>query len=101
MVSSRQKILQEGDLDFFLAHHAFEFGDFLLFLLELACSTESFRPIFFELLLPVGERHRMHFVGAGNLGVGSGGLKRLKDNLQFEFGAVRLAHSGWVGFVCW
>ena len=41
----------------------------------------------------------MHIVRASNLRVGSVGLKRLKDDLAFEFGVVRLAHSSWVGFV--
>jgi hypothetical protein len=41
----------------------------------------------------------MHFVGASNLRVGSVGADRFKDDLEFEFRAVRLAHSGLVGFV--
>jgi len=94
-----QKILQQGDFDLFLADHAFEGGDLFLFLLQPACSTDSLRAVVLELLLPVGERHGMHVVRASNLRVGSIGLKRLKDNLAFELGAVRLAHSGLVGFV--
>jgi len=97
----RQKSLQWSNVAPLLTDHAFEVDELFLYFLQLVVSTEGLRAVVLELLFPVGERHGMHVVVARNLRAGSIGLKPLKDNLEFEFEAAGLAHSDFVGCMCW
>ena len=77
----------------------FEFGDFLLLLLQLVGAAEGLGAVFLQLRFPAGKRHRMNVVGPGDLRVGSIGLERFEYDLEFEFGAISALTHGGCGWI--